>query len=257
MKKANKDQSNFFVIQNNEYLEKQRIAGSVVRELLKILVSKVNDSLTMLHLSKLAEEFILDNKCQPIFKGYDGFPEAVCISINNEAVHGIPKNIKLNEGDLVTFDLGATFDGIIADAATTTVCGNFLNKKDEVLVKATKEALANAINSIAVNKRLGCIGFAIAKTAEKYNLTVVENYAGHFIDINKPHALPFVANKDYTSNGIRFQYGSNLAIEPIFTLALNNYTKKSSDGWTILTNDKSAHEEHTVFVHENKVEIIT
>lgn len=256
MKIQKKEKSNdlFCIIHNQEWLEQQRIAGKVVAQAL-LFLEKNSTKYTGLKLSKLAEEIILDNKCTPTFKGYNGFPEAVCISVNNELVHGIPKEINFNDGDVVSFDLGATYNGTIADSAISVIIGE--NKRAEKLLKATKEALFDSINNINLDRKIGIIGETINKTGNNYNLQVIHNYGGHFIALNEPHAKPFVSNKDSRTNGIRFQEGMSLAIEPLFCLGLSNQTKVLQDNWTVITNDLSAHFEETIYIHKDKVEIIT
>lgn len=241
-------------IHNQEWLEKQIIAGKVVSQALSFLKNEACNT-DGLSLSRKVEEFILDNKCTPTFKGYKGFPEAVCISVNNELVHGIPKNISFKDGDVVSFDLGATYDGVIADSAITIIIGE--NKKAEKLVRLTKESLDLAISNIKIGLKLGIIGEVINRVAKNNNIQVIDKYGGHFIGYNEPHASPFVSNKDTSSNGIRFQEGMSLAIEPLFCLGLSNNTKTLSDGWTVVTNDISAHFEHTIYISKDKTIIIT
>jgi methionyl aminopeptidase len=252
--KTEKSSNLFCIVHNQEWLEQQRIAGKVVAQALLFLEANTT-KYNGLKLSKLAEEIILDNKCTPTFKGYNGFPEAVCISINNELVHGIPKEINFNDSDIVSFDLGATFNGAIADSAITIIIGE--NKRAEKLLQATKQALFDSIKAINLESKIGVIGETIYKVGKYNNMQVINNYGGHFIALNEPHAKPFVANKDNKNNGIRFQEGMSLAIEPLFCLGLNNETKVAQDKWTVITNDLSAHFEETIFIHKDKVEIIT
>jgi len=256
MKVNTKDSFNnlLCIIQNKEWLEKQRIAGKVVSQALSYLKNNATKH-NALQCSKIAEEIILDNKCTPTFKGYHGFPEAVCISINKQLVHGIPKEINFNDGDIVSFDLGATYDGAIADSAITIIIGE--NKKAENLVKITRQALYESISKIAIEKKLGIIGQTIYKIAKDNYLQVIEKYGGHFISNNEPHAKPFVSNRDKQDNGIRFQEGMTLAIEPLLCLGFSNDTYTDKDGWTVYTKDLSAHFEHTIYIHKDKVEIIT
>jgi len=242
------------VIHNSEWLEKQRIAGKVVSQALSILKTEAHKR-TGLGCSKLIETFILDNKCQPTFKGFHGFPEAVCISVNNELVHGIPKDKPFFNGDVVSFDLGATFEGAIADSAITIIIGE--NKKAQDLVKYTELALKEAISKVKVGAKLGVIGHSIYKTGKTYNFQVIEKYGGHFISMNKPHDSPFVSNRSDKDSGIRLQEGMSFAIEPLFCLGFSNETKTLQDNWTVVTKDLSAHFEHTIYLHKSGPEIIT
>jgi len=253
----------FFTLKNNEWLEKQRIAGKVVAKCLNHLEQRVKEktSLTMRELSLEAEQIILDSKCSATFKNYKGFPEAVCISINKELVHGIPKDYVLKEGDVVSFDLGATFEGAIADSAITCIFGEPKNKRHIELIEATKESLLKGIQAIQVGKRLGVIGNAIYKSAKNNGFKVVTQYGGHGISTDEhgngiPHAQPFISNKSLSDEGVRIYAGMAIAIEPMLTIFSEN-TKIMTDNWTVETSDVGAHEEHSVFVHEDYVEIIT
>lgn len=241
-------------IHNKEWLEKQIVSGKIVSQALSLLKREA-DNYTGLELSKMVEELILDSNCTPTFKGYKGFPESVCISVNNELVHGIPKDKKFNDGDIVSFDLGATYEGVIADSAITIIIGE--NKKAEKLIKLTKDALDLAISNVKIGSKIGIIGESINKIAKNNNLQVIDKYGGHFIGLNEPHASPFVPNKDISSNGIRFQEGMSLAIEPLFCLGLSNETKTLKDNWTVVTNDLSAHFEHTIYIDKEEIIIIT
>ena len=253
----------FFTLKNQEFLEKQRIAGKTVAQCLIHLENRVKEKtlLTMKELSLEAEQIILDAKCTPTFKGYKGFPEAVCISINKELVHGIPKDYVLQEGDIVSFDLGATFEGAIADSAITCIYGEAKNKRHIELIKVTKESLLKGINSIQVGKCIGVIGNAIYKHAKNNGFEVVTQYGGHGISIDEngngiPHAQPFISNKSLPDEGERIYEGMTIAIEPMLTISSPN-TKVMLDNWTVETLDIGAHEEHTIFIHKDHVEIIT
>lgn len=247
-----------------EWLNHARFAGKVVskclNELTKLVKSKA--SLTTLQLSRFAELMILDHKCQPTFKGYHNFPEAVCISVNKELVHGIPKDYYLQDGDVVSFDLGATYNGAIADAATTCIFGEPKSKEHENLLLTTKTALSKGIGSISIGKQIGIIGETIYNYSKNNKYSVIQNYGGHGISIDKfgngvPHGAPFISNKDINTNGVRVQAGMALAIEPMLHLG-PTITTVAKDGWTVMTNDIGSHEEHTVYIHDNnEVEIIT
>jgi methionyl aminopeptidase len=250
--------SGFFTLKDNEWLEKQRIAGRIVAHCLTHLQRLVEQktNLTTRQLSLEAEQIILDSGCTATFKGYKGFPEAVCISVNKELVHGIPKDYVLQEGDVVSFDLGATYEGAIADSAITCIYGKPKNIRHVALIKATENALLKGIQAISVGKRLGVIGNAIAKSAAHDGFGIVTQYGGHGLEYNKPHASPFVENKSDPNTGIRIAAGLSIAIEPMLTIYLPE-TKVASDNWTVLTPDIGAHTEHSIFVHMDRVEIIT
>jgi methionyl aminopeptidase len=250
-------------LKDDDWLEKQRYSGKVVAQSLAMLKDFVDNKTTksLLELDAEIERFILSKSCIPTFKGYKGFPKSVCMSVNNQLVHGIPNEHVLKEGDIVTFDLGATNNGVIADAAITCIYGEPKSSRHVDLINATKQSLMDAINSIKIGKRLGCIGEAIHNCAKKNNFSVIVPYGGHGISISKdgvgiPHADPFVSNKSSSDEGVRFQPGMTIAIEPLMCIG-NPITKLDRDGWTVCTNDMSAHFEHTIFIHENRVEILT
>lgn len=241
-----------------DWLEKQRVAGKIAASalvLLKKLVSeKTNKSL--IELNNIAEEHILSAGGIPTFKGYKGFPAGVCISVNKQLVHGIPDSKQLQEGDVVSFDLGVTIDGAIADSAITCIYGQAKHESHVKLIKITEESLNKSIESIQVGKRLGIIGNTIYKCARQNGFGVVTHYGGHGLTWNTPHASPFVENKSDLESGIRIQPGLSIAIEPMLVIG-SPETKTLSDGWTVVTNDIGAHAEHTIFIHEDHVEIIT
>jgi methionyl aminopeptidase len=250
---------NFYItLKNKEWLDKQRVAGKIVAQTLNMLHNLVKEKtkLSCLELNSIAEEYIVKSGAIPTFKGYKGFPAGVCISINKELVHGIPKNIFLQEGDVVSFDLGATVDGVIADSALTCIYGEPKSEKNIKLITTNEEALMKGIQAIKVGNKLGCIGNAISKHIKNNGFGIIDKYGGHGIDLHTPHASPFVANKSSVDEGITIQPGLVIAIEPMSIIG-DTYTYVSSDGWTVFGQDISCHAEHTVFVHEDHVEIVT
>jgi methionyl aminopeptidase len=259
--RKNEFASNVFVsLKDQSWLDKQRVAGKVVAGALSLLEREVKNGTikSLLELDALAETFIRDNGCVPTFLHFKGFPNSVCISVNRQLVHGIPTNYRLQDGDVVSFDLGATFEGAIGDSAITCIYGHPKSEQHVKLVAATELALMKGIEAIKVGNRLGCIGEAIYKSARSNNFSVVCNYGGHGIDWETPHASPFVANKGTANEGIRIQPGLTIAIEPMLVIGSSAVTTTGADGWTVSTLEIGAHWEHSVFVHEdNNVEIIT
>jgi methionyl aminopeptidase len=252
--------SNMLVtLKDQNWLDKQRVAGKVVAGALSLLKNEVEKGtqFSLLELNELAETYIQDHKCSCTFKNYKGFPAGVCISVNRQLVHGIPTNYKLQEGDVVSFDLGATFEGAIGDSAITCIYGQPKSDQHVKLIAATELALMKGIQAIKVGDHLGCIGEAIYKSARAHGFSVVCNYGGHGLDWNIPHASPFVANKGPANEGIRIQPGLAIAIEPMLVIGSSAATTTGTDGWTVSTLDVGAHFEHSVFVHEDRVEIIT
>lgn len=245
-------------LKNQDWLDKQRIAGKIAaKTLLKLkgfVESRTFHSTNTL--SQIAEEYILKAGGTPTFKGYKGFPAAVCISVNKQLVHGIPDDTVLDHGDVVSFDLGVTYEGAIADTAITCIFGEPKSDKHVQLVKATEEALMKGIEAVAVGKRIGAIGNAIYKFARGKGYGVINQYGGHGLEWNIPHAAPFVPNKADLEEGVRIQPGLAIAIEPMLVPG-STVTRVLSDGWTVVTDDIGAHFEHSIFVHEDHVEIIT
>ncbi len=248
---------NIVNIHHQDWLEKQRVAGKITAQTLSLLESYVNSKtdLSLLELNKIAETFIYDNHCTPTFKNYKGFPYGVCCSVNKVLTHGMPSDYYLKEGDLISFDLGATFQGAIADSALTCIFGT-PNPNHLKLVQATKKSLELAIQAIIPGIQSGIIGNTIYKYAKSQGFYVITEYGGHHISWNMPHAPPFVSNKSELNTGIRLMPGMTLAIEPLLAIGSSN-TRTLEDNWSVVTTDMSAHEEHTIFIHQDHVEIIT
>lgn len=250
----------FVGLKNQDWLDKQRIAGKVVANTLALLEDLVKERTTksLIELDNIAKEFIITNDCIPTFLNYKGFPNSVCISVNKQLVHGIPTNYKLQDGDVVSFDLGATYMGAIGDAAITCIYGEPKSKTHVKGIETANKCLVNAISAISIGKRIGVIGDAIYKTAHSNGFNIIEQYGGHGLSWNKPHDAPFIANKSNQNKGIRIQSGMTIAIEPLLIPAnCLTTTKIGSDGWTVYTEDISYHAELSIFVHEDHVEIMT
>lgn len=253
-------QNNEFIhLQNDSWLEKQRTAGKITANTLSLLESLVKNKTTksLLELDKIAEDYILKHNCLPTFKNYHGFPNSVCISVNKALVHGIPTDYNLQDGDVVSFDLGATYGDAIADSALTCIYGGAKSNRHIDLINTTNECLEKAIQSIEIGKKIGCIGNTIYKHAQSKGYAVVDKFGGHGIFPGKVHAAPFISNRSQPTEGVRFQKGMVIAIEPLLVIGSSNKTTKSNDGWTIYADDISCHVEHTIFIHENSVEILT
>jgi methionyl aminopeptidase len=258
MLKESFEQNGFFPLQDKDWLEKQRKAGKIAACALKHLedLVKHKTKLSLIELNDVAEKYIVDEGGTPTFKNYNGFPAAVCISVNEQLVHGIPSNYHLQDGDVVKFDLGVTVDGAIADTAITCIYGEPKNSWISKLVSSTYEALDKGIAAISVGKKLGVIGNAIYKSVKGNGFSVITKYGGHGLAWNMPHAPPFVDNRSEVDIGFRIQPGLVLAIEPMLVMGTTN-THVASDGWTVLTSGISAHAEHSVYIHHDHVEIIT
>lgn len=252
--------SSFVKLKDQDWLERLRVAGSCVSSVMTLLESLVKDKtdMSLNEISLFAENEILKQDCTPTFKNYKGFPSAVCISVNKQLVHGIPTDYKLKDGDVISFDFGATYKGAIADSAITCIYGEPADKEHLDIITATQESLYAGIRAVKVGSRLDSIGYNIYRSARDKGFKVIETYGGHGIDENTPHAEPFVYNKSSPHEGIRIQPGLTIAIEPMlvpYRSSIN--TRTASDKWTIYTDEIGAHFEHTIFVNEDGAEIIT
>lgn len=251
-------------LHDNEWLKNQRIAGKIAAKTLVMLEGFVKNKTfhSMLALNDVVEKTVIEAGGTCTFKNYKGFPGNLCISINQQLVHGIPDDTVLSEGDIVSFDLGVTYQSSISDTALTCIFGTPKSNKYVELINTTKESLTKAIQSISVGKKLGCIGNAIYKHARGKGFSVVETFGGHGISSSKegvgiPHAVPFICNKSELNEGVRAAAGMSLAIEPLLTTG-STKTRVDKDGWTVWCDAEiSCHEEHTIFIHEDHIEIIT
>jgi len=253
--------TSFIVLHNDEWLQGQRHAGKITAGALSLLEAEVKSgtSKTLIELDALAETFIRDNNCTPTFLYYKGFPGSVCCSVNKQLVHGIPTDYRLQDGNLVSFDLGATDikTGAIGDSAFTMIYGQAKHESHAKLINATKEALYKAIQSIKVGRRIGVIGETIAQVGKQHGYSIVNTYGGHSMRAGMAHAPPFVANKDIANNGVRIQENMCLAIEPLFVMGGSAKTKVGDDGWTVECLNYCAHEEATIYIHKDSVEVLT
>jgi methionyl aminopeptidase len=204
----------------------------------------------------VAEEFIRDNGAVPGFKGYGDFPASLCISINDEVVHGIPGNRIIKDGDIVSIDCGTLMNGFYGDSAYTFAIGN-IAPEVEKLLKVTKESLYKGIEQAVVGKRIGDIGFAVQRHVENYGFGVVRDLVGHGLGRNL-HEKPEVPNYGRKGTGVKLRENMVLAIEPMITLGDYNIVQ-DPDGWTIRTKDSSyaAHYEHDVVVRKGKAEVLS
>ena len=254
-----KTHSNLITLKDYDWYQRQWLAGRCVAGILRTLNQMVREKIPNLNLLDMQAEAVKQletNGCTATFKGYKGFPGAICLSVNKQLVHGIPVDYVLQDGDIVKFDLGATYEGAIADAAATAIYGEPKSAQHVELVDACRNALNVAIKAVAVGKQLGCIGNAIHHYAKSTRFGLVTEYGGHGIDENTPHAPPFVSNKSPANEGVRIQPGLTIAIEPMLVIG-EPKTRIIDDGWTVVTPDVGVHMEHTIFVHEDRVEIMT
>lgn len=251
--------SQLIILKDSNWLDRQRFAGDVTARCLNLSKKLIEDktpNLKLIDIEKECENLILNSHCIPTFKGYKGFPSSVCISVNKQIVHGIPNDYVLQDGDVVKIDIGVTNDGAIGDAAITIIYGNPKSFMHEELIKACKESLNLAINSVKIGQPIGIIGETIYHHAKNTGFKVITDFGGHGIDENTLHAKPFVDNRATKDYGVRIQPGMTFTIEPMFVIG-NDKIKVDKNGWTIIADGISAHFEHTLFIHEDNVEILT
>tara|TARA_B100000945_G_scaffold231145_1_gene187521 strand:+ start:233 stop:1006 length:774 start_codon:yes stop_codon:yes gene_type:complete len=220
------------------------------------IASLIIPGVTTLELDKIAEEFIFDNGGKPAFKGYGGFPNTLCVSPNQQVVHGIPNNDILKEGDILSVDCGVFMDGFYGDSAYTYKVGNVDSFKSSLL-DVTKNALYKGVEQAVEGNRIGDISHAIQTYAEASGYSVVRELVGHGIGRNL-HESPEVPNYGKKGEGMLLKEGLIIAIEPMINMGSREILQHN-DGWTITTfdNQPSAHFEHTVVVRNKKAEVLS
>jgi methionyl aminopeptidase len=238
-------------------LERMREAGRLVGEVLTELATHVAPGVTTADLDDLAEKRILGAGATPAFKGYHGYPATICASVNEEVIHGIPSGRRvLQEGDVISIDVGASLDGYFGDSAITLAVGK-VSEEAATLLRVTDESLYKAIEAVKPGGRISDIGHAVQKHVEAYGFSVVREFVGHGIG-QKMHEEPQVPNYGEPGRGPRLTEGMVLAIEPMVN-AGKPAVKVLADGWTAITRDGSlsAHFEHTVAVTADGPWILT
>ncbi|WP_031542178.1 type I methionyl aminopeptidase [Mesoplasma photuris] len=246
-------------IKTPEQIEKMRVAGRVLSEAIHMLKEMAQVGVNCLDLDKAFIEFIESKNCKSNFKDYGNppFPKHICISINDQLVHGIPQNRIIQDGDIVSIDTGCSYEGWHADSAFTKICGNTKDKKYDILLEVVEESLEIAINLVKPGVRIGTIGAAIQQHAESHGFGVPRDYTGHGIGAEM-HEEPYIPNYGKPDTGMRLQAGMVIAIEPMVQIGTHK-TKLDKDKWTVLSADNSmaAHFEHTILVTETGSEVLT
>lgn len=244
------------ILKTPKELAQMRTSGHILAEILAILRERAVPGMTTGELDAIAEQEIKARKVLPAFKGYRGFTGCLCISINDEIVHGIPGKRVMQEGDVVSIDAGVIYRGYYSDSAITVVLGASTAEKDR-LVNVTREAMLAGIAQAKPGARLYDISAAVQKLGDEHQLGIIRKYVGHGIG-RSLHEEPGVPNFGQRGTGPLLQPGMCLAIEPMFTLGTYD-TKELADGWTVVTADGSlaAHWEHTIAITDNGPEILT
>ena len=243
-------------IKSPEEIELLRIAGSITGDTHNYLKEFIKPGITTGELDKLAYDYIISRGCTPSFKGYDGFPGTICVSVNDEVVHGIPGDRVLEEGDIVSLDIGACYKGYHGDSAWTYPVGK-ISERCENLLEWTRESLFEGLSVIKDGARVGDIGCAVSKCAKRHNLGVVRELVGHGVGTDV-HEEPDVPNYGFAGTGPVLKEGMVIAVEPMLNLGTPKIYILDDD-WTIITADgkPSAHFEHTVLVTKDGYEILT
>ena len=239
-----------------EEIDLIRESSLLVAKTLAEIAGLIKPGITTQALDEIAEEFIRDNGGMPAFKGYNGFPNTLCVSPNNQVVHGIPNGRALKDGDILSVDCGVVMNGYYGDSAFTYEVGE-VDVQIKQLLKVTKESLYKAIEMAVEGNRVGDIGYAVQKHAESFGYGVVRELVGHGVGKNL-HESPEVPNYGRKGKGILLKEGLVIAIEPMINMGERGIMQHN-DGWTITTldNKPSAHFEHTIVVRKGKAEILS
>ncbi|NLG81326.1 MAG: type I methionyl aminopeptidase [Bacilli bacterium] len=237
-------------------IEIMREAGRIVALTHQELQKHIKPGITTLELDRIAEDFVRSQGAIPSFKGYNGFPGSICASVNEELVHGIPGPRVLKDGDIISIDIGAMYNGYHGDSAWTYPVGKISDAAQHLLT-VTEQALYEGLNQAKPGNRLSDISHAIQTYVEKHGYSVVEEYVGHGIG-QKLHEDPPVPNYGLPNRGPLLKKGMTLAIEPMVNQG-KRYVRVLSNNWTVVTMDNSlcAHFEHTIVITDNGYEILT
>ena len=243
-------------LKSAEEIARIRAASLVVHDVLQEVSAAIAPGVRTAELDRLAERATAARGAQPAFKGYHGYPAVICISVNDEVVHGIPSGRVLAEGDIVGLDFGVCLDGFYGDSARTVPVGH-VSPAAAALVDTTRQALARAIAAARPDARLGDLGFAVQSLVEPRGFSVVRDFVGHGIG-RRLHEPPQVPNYGAPGTGMRLRAGMVLALEPMVN-AGRPEVRTLEDGWTAVTVDGSlsAHFEHTIAITSDGPEILS
>lgn len=243
-------------IKTKEDISRLRKSSLLVGKTLAEVARHIKPGIQTKELDEIAEEFIRDSGAVPAFKGYGGFPATLCISINDEVVHGIPGKREIRDGDIVSVDCGVVLDGFVGDSAYTFGVGEISEELKNLLIR-TKQSLYLGIEKAIAGNRIGDIGSAVQTYTESFGYGVVRDLVGHGIG-RRMHENPEVPNFGKRGTGILIQEGMVICIEPMINMGRKNIIQES-DGWTIRTSDKkpSAHFEHEIAIGKEKADILS
>lgn len=243
-------------VKSEHEIELMKHSGHINYLCHKLLEKNIRPGITTGELESIAKKFMEEKGCISSTKGYEGYPGYLCISINDEVVHGIPGKRKLKNGDIVKLDISMIYKGYHSDSAATYPVGH-ISKEKEYLIDHTKKSLYEGIKQVKEGAKLGDIGHAIEQYAHEHHLSVVKELCGHGIG-NELHEDPDVLNYGKAHTGMTLKAGMTIAIEPMLNYG-ERYVYMLDDDWTICTEDgsPSAHFEHTVLVTKDGYEILT
>jgi len=244
------------IYKSEEEIELIRRSADVLSRTLAEIAKEIKPGVKTIALDKLAYSFIHDNGGTPAFLNYNGFPYSLCISVNDQIVHGFPSEYELKDGDIISVDGGVVLNGYISDSAYTFGVGE-LSPEVEQLLKVTKESLYKGVSQAVVGKRVGDISYAVQDHVQQYGYGIVKELVGHGVGIEL-HEKPEVPNYGQRGKGNKLERGMVIAIEPMINLGKAG-VKFWDDGWTVSTVDAkpSAHFEHTVAVNKGEPDILT
>ena len=243
-------------IKTDEEIELQRESSLLVGKTLAEVAKRLKPGVKTIELDRIAETFIRDHGAVPGFKGYNGFPATLCISVNDEVVHGIPGDRELKDGDIVSIDCGTVMHGFYGDSAYTFAVGEVAQEVLD-LMQRTKESLYLGIRQAVAGNRVGDIGFAVQSYVESFGYSVVRDLVGHGVG-RQLHEKPEVPNFGRRGTGPKLKKGMVIAIEPMINLGVKEVVQ-NKDGWTIRTADSkpSAHFEHDVAIRNGEPDILS
>ena len=233
-----------------------RESGLILAETFKHIRSIISPGITTKEIDREAENYIRKRGASPAFKGYMGFPASICISLNEEVIHGIPSQRKIKTGDIVSIDIGVEYRGYISDSAQTFAAGS-IDEKSVMLLKITEECLYRGINEAVAGNRVSDISKAVFTHAKNHNFGIVRDFCGHGVGFSV-HEEPQVPNYISSGRNPRLKPGMVIAIEPMINIGGDDVLILD-DKWTVVTADKSrsAHFEHTIAVNKDSADILT
>jgi methionyl aminopeptidase len=244
------------ILKSAKELDRMREAGKIVYLTHQELKKAIQPGVTTKELDRIAEKVITRFGAIPSFKGYNGFPGRICTSVNEELVHGIPGNRTLKEGDIISIDIGACYEGYHGDSAWTYAVGK-ISPDAEKLLSVTEASLYKGLEQAKPGARIGDISHAVQRVAEEAGFSIVREYVGHGIGQNL-HEAPSVPNYGLAGKGPRLKPGMTLAVEPMVNFG-KRFVRTLADNWTVVTTDGSicAHFEHTIAITDEGHEILT